>query len=340
MYGHIPILKLFAVIFAFFFISIQIKQLIGVLYTVLTAKFFCMKCETVSLFGLLLTKHDDKWEYTPGKPSALCNVNIKVDIDQVKEKSAKELERKEKLFSIIQRCILVAVSVLLVFLFRGFMIKGLTLKGSILEVFAAYLAFGMCFHTLSSIIIYIYTYQVAMKKLGGYSQSFINRLRNGESFESFNMKPLSQLEFPNATKWEKGLYNTLYAEYLLATDNIDELYTVAGELTQLNMDSEYMLQLTPAYYFLIFWYSRYDLNTQLAKHFLDKCITTISADKDANGKRVLAYYAFGIEQDFLKARKYLNEAFGVIDKFSVGAERDLEKKLLWELDKFLKEKGY
>ena len=340
MLDNLPIPKLFAAVFAFFFISVQIKQLIQVAYSLLAAEFFCMKCETISLFGLLLTKHDGGWEYTRGKPSLLCNVKIIADLDNVRQKNANEPELKEKLFSILQKVVLAMISGLLVFLFRDFMLSGLTLKSSILEVFAAYLAIAMCFHTFSSILIHLYTYQVAMKRLGGVTQSYINRIRAGEDFSSFDMKPVDQLGFKNATKCERLIYNSVYAEYLLATDNTDLLYPIANELTALLSDKEFILQETPAYYFLIFWYSRYDLDPQLAKLFLDKCISTISADKDSNGKRVLAYYAFGIERDFAKARKYLNDAFEAINRFSCGAERDLEKKLLWELNDFLKEKGY
>lgn len=335
---HFLLFKLLVVITALFFVSIQIKQLITTAYTVFAARSFGLKCDSVSLFGLLLTKHDGKWEYVKGKPSVLCNANIQLDLEN--RLTAEEYDRKEKIFSILQRTLLILVSAGLIFLFRGIMIKGLTLKGNLLEIFAAYTAFGLCFHSLASVGIHIYTYKVAMKRLGGYYQEKIKRIRNGEKFTSLDMKPIDQLEFKNPSKAERGMYNTLYATYLLACGRIEEMSVVAHDLTNQFIDSEYILLETGAYYFLIYYYSRFELIPHLAKHFLDKCIATISADKDSNGKRVLAYYAFGVEQDFPKARKYLNEAFSSIERFSVGDERDLERKLLWELDGFLKEKGY
>ena len=338
MYDNLFLSKLFAIVFAFFFFSIQLKQLVNVAFTVLAAKHFGLKCDSVSLFGLLLKKHDDKWEYVKGKPTLICNAGITLDLSL--QQTPEQIDRNEKLFSIIQRIILVILSILFVFLFRGLMIDGLTLKGNILEVFAAYFAFGMCFHTLASIFIYFYTFQVAMKKLGGYYGAQIKKIRSGEKIASLDLKPIDQLGFDKPTKAERGMYNTLYATYLIASGRTDELAPVAHELHAQYSNSEYLLAETGAYYFLIFYYSRYELNPTIASHYLKKCAATISADKDSNGKRVLAYYAFGIEQDFAKSRALLNEAFAVIEKFSIGDERELERKLLWELDGFLKENGY
>lgn len=338
MLDNLMIGKLFAIAFAFFFVSIQLKQLILVIHSLLFSKPLGLKCDSVSLFGLLLTRQNDKWVYTKGKPTLLCNANIKIDLDR--ELTEKQIERNDKIFTFSYRVILIIISVLLVFLFRGSMVKGLTLKGTISEVFAAYFAFGMCFHTVASIIIFIYTYEIAMKRLGGYYQTQITKIRSGVRFADLDLKPIDQLGYNNPSKAERGLYNTLYATYLTATDRIEELAAVAHDLTAQFHDSEYILQETPAYYFLIFYYSRYELNPNLAKHFLDKCISTISSDKDTNAKRVLAYYAFGIEQDFPKARKYLTEAFETYVNFSTGDERELERKLLWTLDRFLKDKKY
>ncbi|MBR1724526.1 MAG: hypothetical protein IJ723_05860, partial [Ruminococcus sp.] len=150
MYDNLFFGKLFAVVFAFFFFSIQLKQLINVAFTVFNAKHFGLICDSVSLFGLLLKKHDGKWEYVKGKPTLICNANVQVVLS--KTQTAEQLEQNEKLFLLLPKVFLVFLSALLVYLFRGLMIDGLTLKGNILEVFAAYFAFGMCFHTLASII--------------------------------------------------------------------------------------------------------------------------------------------------------------------------------------------
>lgn len=57
---------------------------------------------------------------------------------------------------------------------------------------------------------------------------------------------------------------------------------------------------------------------------------------DANGRRVLAYYYYGIKHDIEKSRRYVEEGMSVIEKYGLpGAERELERKLLMELDEMI-----
>ena len=90
------------------------------------------------------------------------------------------------------------------------------------------------------------------------------------------------------------------------------------------------------YMWLIFWYSRYDIDPSAAKAFYDRVGHVLENDKDANAKRVLGYYAFGIERDIYKAQRYVNEGLAVIESFSLpGEEREMERKLLRELQGFI-----
>ena len=126
---------------------------------------------------------------------------------------------------------------------------------------------------------------------------------------------------------------------MLETGNIAAMHKPIQDMTNYFRNQHFIMAQTPNYYWLVFYYSRYELNPSAATYFLNMIRDSIEHDKDANAKRVLAYYAFGIEQDFPKARRLVNEGFACVDSFSVGAERELERKLLLELDGFLRQKG-
>ena len=107
-------------------------------------------------------------------------------------------------------------------------------------------------------------------------------------------------------------------------------------MTEYFAKREFILQETLSYYWLIFYYSRYEINPVNADTFFERVSRTLLNDSDANAKRVLAYYYYGVKNDIPKAQQYLREGFAVVDKFSVpGAERDLERKLLLDLDEII-----
>ena len=89
-------------------------------------------------------------------------------------------------------------------------------------------------------------------------------------------------------------------------------------------------------------FSTPEINPEIAALYYNKASAAMASDNDANTKRVLAYYAYGIQRDPQKARFFIDKANEVIDKFSptAPAENRLERRLINELDDILKKEGY
>lgn len=327
-------LNLFAVVTGFFLVSIWLKEIISLLYAIIASGPFGFRVKTISFWGFGWTKDSDNyWHRLAYKRSALIQYNVGVDIyRQIPE----DIDRREKIMLILRDVLLVIVSAVLVFLTRHSIVAFFTLKGTFLDAFLAGLSVGHAFHTLVSIGILIYTYAVAMKKLGGYCNSLIKRMRAGEPIAEMNLRPIDELPYQNPSKIERMMYYSIYLPYLLLHNDTEGMRTPIYEMTEYFRNRDYIVQETLSYYWLIFYYSRYELNPQAATEFFERVKGTILTDPDANSKRVLAYYAFGIERDNAKAQRLVNEGLAVVDKFSLpGDERELERRLLGELQGFL-----
>ena len=331
-------LKFMAAITGFFLIAIWVRELIQLVTALLLAPRFDFKVKKFIVFNQIFTKEDDKWVRTTGKRSALIQCLPTVDISKHHEPG--EMEKKEKQMEFLRIFIQLVISALLLFVCLKPCQRVLNQSGSFLDWFLAGLSTGLCWHSIVTLGIRIYVYGVMMKKLPGYVQTLINRLRAGERFSDMGLRPVEELPYKDPKPMEKMFYYLFYLPAMLESGQIGAMQKPIREMTAYFRDREYLVGETGNYYWLVFYYSRFELNPAAATHFLNKIRPNIEQDKDANGKRVLAYYAFGIEQDFPKARKYLDEAYAVIDKFSAGGERELERRLLADLDGFLRAKGY
>lgn len=330
-----------AVIFltAFLPVAVWVNSLIDILFALFIAPLFCLKCNHISLFGLTFQKDGGKWHCSFKKLSTICQHNIVADLSKAESLNVTDdLDRKDGIYSTVRVCTLLLIS-FAVLLLNIDAVEGLVKFKSLspLELFWASLAIGMVFHAIISFGIYIYTYKVVMKRLGGYNQSLINRIRRGETFETFDLKPLSQLPYKNPSNTEKMIYYNIYLTYLLAVGRYDAMREPICEMTEHFRNREYILQYTGSYYLLVFYYSKIELNAALTNLFLEKVSSAISSDPDSNAKRVLAYYHYYVMNDAELAKKYIDDGFAVLDKFSVeGGERELERRLLSELDDVIK----
>lgn len=324
--------------FSFFVVSIWLKELVQLCTGLLLAPIFGFKLNRFSLFGLGFTKEDGAWKCSRGTPSILIQSLITVDL--TKSYTPEEIEKKEKQFETLRILILFAVSGAIMPLCFQPILHVINHSASVPDAFLAGLGIGMCWHSLAALLIRLYVYGIMMKKLSGYVQTLTNRLRAGERFSVLGLRPIEELPYQNPTQIEKMLYYSYYLSAMLEQGEIGALQKPTREMTSYFRERDYILQNTWHYYWLIFYYSRYELNPMLATHFLNKVRNTIENDKDVNAKRVLAYYAFGIEQNFSKSRMLADEAYAVLEKFPTEGERELERKLLAELDSFLRMKGF
>lgn len=326
-----------ATAFAFCIFSIWLKEIIELVSGLLLAPKFGFRISRIHVFNQEFSCQNGTWMRSTGKFSYLIQHLVTVDISKPVPEN---IETKEKQLEALRLLILSAISGLLCAACSG-SIRAVfgSESPTTLDYFLCAFGIGMVFHTLSAIGIRIYTYGVMMKRMGGYVNSLTRRLRAGESYTSMNLRPIEELPYKNITTIEKMFYYCFYLSAMLEQNQIGALQKPTHEMTAYFRGREYIVAETWSYYWLIFYYSRFELNPAAATHFFERIRSVIENDTDANAKRVLAYYTFGIEQNFPKARALLNDAYAVIDKFSLGAERALERRLLDELDGFLRAKG-
>ena len=128
--------------------------------------------------------------------------------------------------------------------------------------------------------------------------------------------------------------------YLLWVGRYNDLREPAYDMTSSLKYKSYIMSDTGNYYDLIYLYSRIEPNRELAVHFMNRMRSVLADDPDANAKRVLAYYAYFVEGDREKARFFTDQAKSLVDVFSIpGMERELERRLVSELDEILKNEG-
>ena len=303
-----------------------------VLFLVL-APLFGRKLSIVNLCGLtFIRQNDDSWTHTFVKPSLMVQTVCCAD---KKKYNAPDYDRMEMKLLIVHNALHLLVNAGIFWLLWDAVCRSWTIGASVGDHILAGFALGMLIDALCSIGATIYVYGISMKRLGGYTQSLIKRLRAGERIADMGMKPVSELSFSHPGEVEKMMYYGIYMLYLYDTDQIDAMRQPVREMTAYLRDRAFEPNLILQYYWLIFYYSRYELNPQLADCFLDKVSSVIFADKDANAKRVLGYYYFGIVRDIEAASRYVKEGLAVIDNFSTGDERDIEKILLLTLQDYI-----
>ncbi|MBR5682851.1 MAG: hypothetical protein IKW96_06185 [Ruminococcus sp.] len=314
----------------FLLIAVLATELVGLAANLIFAPFFGMRVTTISFFGLEFTISDNKWTKTFHKLSPIIQYDVRFDSRKPVESFS---DKKADMLQLVTVIAKFTAAGLICLLFRGVFAKGaLNMLNLLIVSFAA----GMVFHALFSLGIYLYTNLVLMKRLGGYINTLLKRLRQGESFASLDMKPVEELGYKNPTKTERLLYYQIYMGYLAAVGNYDGMRGPSHQAMNFLMDREYFVQDTGSYYWLIFFFSEIEPNISLTDMLLKRLGDVIKSDKDANAKRVLAYYFFNIRRDFISAQQMVDAGFKALDSNSgLATERELERQLLNDLNERL-----
>ena len=325
------IIALMIILTGFFPAAIYTKSLIQILFTLLFAPKFDMKCTQISIFGWTFNHQNGKWLRSyKGYFVPLIQYNATVDLNRYQVGKS---EKRARNYDIVRIALLLVISLMLLLLNLG-MFKELLYFPRLhpLKLFTLSFTVGMIYQSVSLLCIGLYTYLVMMKGLTGYIDSILNRLRSGESFEALELKHVDELPYPKANQIERMMYHNLYLMYLLATKQYSKMKPIIEEMTDYYRERAFILQDTPGYYLLVFYYSAFEPDEDMAEWFFDKVRCTLENDNDANAKRVLACYYLNIVKDYEKARQYTDEGLQTVDNYSIaGAERDLERRLLEEL---------
>lgn len=312
---------------------------VNLLCALFVSPLFGLRCVSVSFFGLTMTRTDNGWQTARGRFSPGIQTLTVIDI---RRNTAPDSNKATLKFSIV-RIFIKAVLALAVTLLTGqaweaFITGRSTFGYNIAILYCAFLWITV----LTDIGTTVFVHGFVMRGLGGYVQQLADYLRAGGTFDRMQLRPLEELPYPNATNTEKIMYLMFYCEYLLDADRTEELRYQVYTLCNMLSGEPFSLQFVLAYMMLIFYYSRYEINPEIASLFYDKASAAMATDNDANTKRVLAYYAYGIQHDPQKARFFIGKALEVIDKFSptAPAENRLERRLINELDETLKKQGF
>lgn len=327
--------KLMIVVMAICMVSIWALSLLKILISLTVAPRFGFKCSQISGFGLLLMNEDGKWKCKRDKFSPIIQDAIMIDISKP---VPEDINEKDKEYMWISHAVQLVVSLVVAY-FCMDEIKALIRWNGVGagELFLGAFAVGMVLNSLFYVGTAVYSYGILAKRLNGYTNIMVKKLRQGVPFEDMDLKPVVQLPYSNPSKLEKMMYYQLYIPYLIALGNIDGLKEPIEEMKVFYAKRDYIIQETLSYYWLIFYYSRYEIDAASADAFFERVSRTLVNDSDANAKRVLAYYYYGVKNDIPKAQQYIREGFAVVDKFSLpGAERELERKLLLDLDDIIR----
>ena len=345
---HIFFAKLFLFVTGVFLISTYVNALLLMGLDALFMPMFGLKLKSVNFLGLRFENaRQGGWHRLPYKRSQLISHHCGVNIDKP---IPEDIDRREEIALFLTRGLELALSVgVLVLCLPCFSRAGNLLTNALeptLHIgaqvstlpdwFLMGFAIGMVCHSLFSFGTTVYIYTVMMKKLAGYTNSILKRMRAGENISEMHLRPVAELPYQNPTKIEIMLYYSIYLFYLHLHKDIDAMRPVIAEMTEYYRNREFSESDIMNYGWMIFWYSRYDLDPQAAKVFYDRVSNVLVKDPEANSKRILGYYAFGIERDLSKAQQLVNEGLAVVDKFSLpGEEREMERQLLLELQGFI-----
>ena len=305
---------------------------------VLISPKFGYRCADFTLFGYIFSNRDGKWSGSRGRFSIVNTYHVMLDLDKP---FREDYNRRGFISSLIADIILTAVTAVVIVLCWNSAAAILSGKFEFIDATLALYAVMLGIRCISSYCITIYSFCVASKRLGGYIDSKLNMLRAGASFAELDMRPFEELPYKKCTQAEEVLYKTVYAFYLLGLGRIDEMAAPIHELTAYLRCRDFSVNNILALMLLIFWYSRYEINAEVAAQFYNKTASAFANDTDPNTRRVMAYYAYGIERDDSKARFFLEQArSGLGDWKGSAAEKQLELRLIDELDGFLRNEGF
>lgn len=310
-----------------FWLAFYVKDILLLITDIIFAPLFKLKVKMVSLFGLTFFMEEEKWKISFLKPEPLIQHDVKRDTRKHIEGS----DKKNCLYlHLVHLAVIIIAAAAVCCVFRGLLFKS---GKSIPEYLAAAFCWGMVFQVLWRIRVIVLTHLIFMRRMGGYIDSLLDRIRSGETFTQLELKPIDQLGYKNISIVDKKLYYPIYMSYLAETGKTWDMHQPSGEMMELFRDKEFSVYETLSYYWLIYYFSSVRPNKANAGILLDKLGNVIYDDNMANGKRVLAYYTYEHEHDLARAEELVTEGFAALEVGNASnAEKILERSLLTQLN--------
>lgn len=323
-----PVKTIVSIFLTAFLAAMYVKDILLLITDFIFAPLFRLRVKMVSFFGLsFILEEEGRWKASFAKKSALIHHNVLRDT----RKPIDSFSDKDSVFlNIIEGIALVSASAAVCFVFRELFFKS---GKTVMEYFAVGFACGMLFFCVKYVLITLYVQLIIMKRLGGYVDQLIKRLRNGETFSALDLKPVSELGFKNPTSVEEEQYYMVYMCYLAETGDTKAMYQPSHVMMERLRERDFLMQDGLKYYWLIYYFSDIEPDKANADLLLEKLGNVICNDKLPNARRVLAYYVFDHEHDLERAEELVTEGFAALDSGTfTNAERILERSLLTELN--------
>lgn len=308
-----------------------------ILAALIITPLFGLVCDRISFFGLTFIKENGKWRKTKSRFSLICQSSRVVDTTRPIPENA---DVRSILIDLILVLVQIALTVIIFFVSRSIPVS-VYIPGTVRWNRVAEDVFIVnILYSAGALLAFLYVHIISRKSLLGYCIYLQKRMRRGQPLDDTMMLPLSQLPYKHYDSAAKLRYYRWYFMYLLWVGRYNDLREPAYDMTSSLNYKSYIMSDTGNYYDLIYFYSRIEPNRELAVHFMNRMRSVFADDPDANAKRVLAYYAYFVEGDREKARFFTDQAKSLVDVFSIpGMERELERRLVSELDEILKNEG-
>lgn len=316
-----------------------IHSTIKTLVTIVTARPFGYELNALSIFGYVFIKDSMTGKFKGRMNQFTPTVSCITVYDNKKPVSDDCFESDQKrvwLNAVVNSIICTIIAAIIIY---TYILSKLDGENGFIQFFSLSVGIGLLFQSVISLIIAKAVIDKVNYGLGGLVEKYRRMMLNGVPFEMFDMEPLESLDYSSNTFAEELFYYQYYCYYLISNGRIEEARDTTEKMRAILDSKEVNLHLVFFFSWLLFFYSRFELNAELADKYFYATRNLLEHDNDANSKRVLAYYYFGIRQDYDCARRYVDEGLARVDLFSRGSERELERQMLYWLDDCLIKKG-
>lgn len=311
----------------FLLIAMWVSSFIKLVIKFILAPKFYTRVSSMSIFGFEFIKQNDKFVFVKRSPVPLINANLGFDYKKFGHIDNDKVNKADSTATIV----ISVISSVICFILAVILI--LIGKNTELNLFAGIvsLALGLIFQGISSLVITIIALHMVNTSLSGYTRSIVNKIRMGQPVETFNLLPIEKLPYTNAANAERIIYYSIYMIYLDVIDDEDMLEDTALKLCHLLRNTQFNVSYLGAYYGVIYYFSYRNIDTELAEEFYKLIKEYIEKDTDSNGYRVRAHYELTVNHNRDLAYELAQNAGAKINVFSMGTEREYEKKCIEKL---------
>ena len=211
-------------------------------------------------------------------------------------------------------------------------------------IFNPFLGFisGVGLTSAMLLIITIFRFPIGSKKLHTFTNEKVSELRSAHSLEEIEMPALNSLVDYKKDSHSEIRYQTLFfliSEMRKDIGSMDEVIRWYEDYLESEQERNLKQLETCAhkamYRDLIRYYSTWRIDQAKATEYYNMLSEAeLLDDRDANGRRLLAYYSKNILNDYSKAREYCQEGLQALDDPNTPLaklEIDNERRLLTDL---------